>query len=95
MTSLQAYSILGVFFLCVCVICLIMCWGSSENSALQALKASDWQIEAAFDVFYSQPQPKSNGDLRRLEELFNRYKGNAIFSFSCVDQSHVLIIIMF
>ncbi|CAN7112642.1 unnamed protein product [Brassica rapa subsp. narinosa] len=31
-----------------------------ENSALQALKASDWQIEAAFDVFYSQPQPKSN-----------------------------------
>ncbi|KAF3533706.1 hypothetical protein DY000_02043305 [Brassica cretica] len=37
-----------------------MCWGSSEKSALQALKASDWQIEAAFDVFYSQPQPKSN-----------------------------------
>ncbi|CAN6991759.1 unnamed protein product [Brassica rapa subsp. trilocularis] len=31
-----------------------------EKSALQALKASDWQIEAAFDVFYSQPQPKSN-----------------------------------
>ncbi|CAG7890394.1 unnamed protein product, partial [Brassica rapa] len=34
--------------------------GASEKSALQALKASDWQIEAAFDVFYSQPQPKSN-----------------------------------
>ncbi|XP_013611334.1 PREDICTED: DCN1-like protein 2 isoform X2 [Brassica oleracea var. oleracea] len=48
--------------------------GASEKSALQALKASDWQIEAAFDVFYSQPQPKSNGDMRRLEELFNRYK---------------------
>ncbi|KAF8048232.1 hypothetical protein N665_2598s0004 [Sinapis alba] len=48
--------------------------GASEKSALQALKASDWQIEAAFDVFYRQPQPKSNGDLRRLEELYNRYK---------------------
>jgi len=58
-----------------------MCWGSSEKSALQALKASDWQIEAAFDVFYSQPQPKSNGDMRRLEELFNRYKGNMLFFF--------------
>ncbi|KAG5409701.1 hypothetical protein IGI04_006020 [Brassica rapa subsp. trilocularis] len=41
--------------------------------------SSDWQIEAAFDVFYSQPQPKSNGDMRRLKELFNRYKGNMLF----------------
>ncbi|KAL0900279.1 hypothetical protein Bca101_084240 [Brassica carinata] len=31
-----------------------------EKNALQALKASDWQLEAAFDVFYSQPQPRSN-----------------------------------
>ncbi|KAG5409838.1 hypothetical protein IGI04_006157 [Brassica rapa subsp. trilocularis] len=41
--------------------------------------SSDWQIEAAFDVLYSQPQPKSNGDMRRLKELFNRYKGNMLF----------------
>ncbi|KAF3588060.1 hypothetical protein F2Q69_00031785 [Brassica cretica] len=34
--------------------------GASEKNALQALKASDWQLEAAFDVFYSQPQPRSN-----------------------------------
>lgn len=47
----------------------------SEKSALQALKASDWHLEAAFDVFYSQPQPRSNADVRRLEELYNRYKG--------------------
>ena len=43
------------------------------------VSSSDWQIEAAFDVFYSQPQPKSNGDMRRLKELFNRYKGNMLF----------------
>ncbi|KAL0817159.1 hypothetical protein Bca101_073603 [Brassica carinata] len=49
--------------------------GASDKNALQALKASDWQLEAAFDVFYSQPQPRSNGDMRRLEELYNRYKG--------------------
>ncbi|CAA7016260.1 unnamed protein product [Microthlaspi erraticum] len=48
--------------------------GASEKNALQALKASDWRLEAAFDVFYSQPQPKSNADTRRLEELYNRYK---------------------
>ncbi|CAH8260246.1 unnamed protein product [Arabidopsis lyrata] len=49
--------------------------GASEKNALQALKASDWHLEAAFDVFYSQPQPRSNAaDVRRLEELYNRYK---------------------
>lgn len=50
----------------------------SEKSALQALKASDWHLEAAFDVFYSQPQPRSNADTRRLEELYNRYKGKLL-----------------
>ncbi|VVA97423.1 unnamed protein product [Arabis nemorensis] len=49
-----------------------------EKSALQALKASDWHLEAAFDVFYSQPQPRSNADTRRLEELYNRYKGKLL-----------------
>ncbi|XP_013627370.1 PREDICTED: uncharacterized protein LOC106333474 [Brassica oleracea var. oleracea] len=44
-------------------------------------------IEAAFDVFYSQAQPKSNGDMRRLEELFSRYKGNMLF-LMCFTVSH-------
>nr|AAK93603.1 unknown protein [Arabidopsis thaliana] len=49
--------------------------GASEKNALQALKASDWHLEAAFDVFYSQPQPRSSAaEVRRLEELYNRYK---------------------
>jgi DCN1-like protein 1/2 len=53
--------------------------GASEKNALQALKASDWHLEAAFDVFYSQPQPRSNAaEVRRLEELYNRYKGKLL-----------------
>ncbi|KAH9612824.1 hypothetical protein KSS87_008259 [Heliosperma pusillum] len=49
--------------------------GASEKVALQTLKASDWHLEGAFDVFYSQPQIKSFTDTRHLEELYNRYKG--------------------
>ncbi|XP_014501415.1 DCN1-like protein 1 [Vigna radiata var. radiata] len=48
--------------------------GASEKTALQALKASDWHIEGAFDFFYSQPQLKTFTDSRHLEELYNRYK---------------------
>ncbi|KAJ7982073.1 Defective in cullin neddylation protein [Quillaja saponaria] len=48
--------------------------GASEKIAVQALKASDWNIEGAFDVFYSQPQVKPFSDSRHLEELYNRYK---------------------
>lgn len=48
----------------------------SEKVALQALKASDWHLEGAFDVFYSnQPQIKAVPDSRQLEKLYNRYKG--------------------
>lgn len=48
---------------------------NSEKAAIQALKASDWHLEGAFDVFYSQPQVRSHTDARHLEELYNRYKG--------------------
>ncbi|GAB2276350.1 hypothetical protein Dimus_011080 [Dionaea muscipula] len=48
--------------------------GASEKVALQALKASEWHLEGAFDVFYSQPQLRSFTDSRHLEELYNRYK---------------------
>lgn len=47
----------------------------SEKAALQALKASNWHLEGAFDVFYSQTQVKPYADTRRVEELYNRYKG--------------------
>ncbi|KAJ0100575.1 hypothetical protein Patl1_20783 [Pistacia atlantica] len=57
--------------------------GASEKVAYQALKASDWNLEGAFDVFYSQPQVKTVTDSRHLEELYNRYKGklNHLTSF--------------
>lgn len=49
--------------------------GASEKVATQALKASDWHLDGAFDIFYSQPQPKSSfADTRHIEELYNRYK---------------------
>ncbi|KAK9026091.1 hypothetical protein V6N11_038939 [Hibiscus sabdariffa] len=48
--------------------------GASEKAALQALKASDWHLEGAFDFFYSQPQIKSYPDTKHLEDLYNRYK---------------------
>ncbi|XP_020537390.1 DCN1-like protein 1 isoform X2 [Jatropha curcas] len=48
--------------------------GASEKAALQALKARDWHLEGAFDVFYSQPQIKTFTDSRNLEKLYNRYK---------------------
>lgn len=49
----------------------------SERDALHVLKASDWHLEGAFDIFYSQPQPpvKSSIDITRIEELYDRYKG--------------------
>ena len=57
----------------------------SEKVALHALKASDWHLEGAFDVFYSQPQIKAFTDSRHLEELYSRYKGKFFFSH-CVPK---------
>ncbi|CAM8957773.1 unnamed protein product [Rhodiola kirilowii] len=48
--------------------------GANEKVALQSLKASDWQLEAAFELFYNQPQIKAYTDYRHLGELYNRYK---------------------
>ncbi|OIW05340.1 hypothetical protein TanjilG_28805 [Lupinus angustifolius] len=48
--------------------------GASDKAALQALKASDWHLEGAFDFFYSHPQLRTFTDSRHLEELYNRYK---------------------
>ncbi|KAG0464326.1 hypothetical protein HPP92_020395 [Vanilla planifolia] len=48
--------------------------GTSEKVALQALKSSDWHLEGAFDIFYSQPHVRATIDLRHLEALYDRYK---------------------
>ncbi|KAG8059473.1 hypothetical protein GUJ93_ZPchr0002g25396 [Zizania palustris] len=47
--------------------------GASEKVALQSLKASDWHLEGAFDVFYSQPQVAVTNS-RNLEDLYSIYK---------------------
>lgn len=48
--------------------------GASEKAAMQALKASDWNLEGAFEYFYSQPPFRPAIDSRHLEELYLRYK---------------------
>ncbi|KAK8949022.1 hypothetical protein KSP39_PZI005092 [Platanthera zijinensis] len=48
--------------------------GTSEKIALQSLKASDWHLEGAFDIFYSQSHIRAITDTRHLEELYRRYK---------------------
>ncbi|KAB2019151.1 hypothetical protein ES319_D08G277700v1 [Gossypium barbadense] len=49
--------------------------GASEKLALQALKASDWHLEGAFDFFYGQQSHiKSYTNTTHLEELYKRYK---------------------
>ncbi|KAI3810076.1 hypothetical protein L1987_19683 [Smallanthus sonchifolius] len=48
--------------------------GTGEKVALTALKASDWHLDGAFDIFYRQPHAKSFIDVKHLEELYNRYK---------------------
>lgn len=47
----------------------------SEKAALTALKASDWNLEGAFEVFFNQPPPRPLTDPRQLEEFYLRYKG--------------------
>jgi hypothetical protein len=39
------------------------------------LKASDWNLEGAFDYFYNQPPSRPTIDFRQLDELYARYKG--------------------
>ncbi|CAM8877063.1 unnamed protein product [Rhodiola kirilowii] len=48
--------------------------GANEKAALQSLKASDWHLEGAFDLFYSQSHFKAYTDSRHLEDLYKRYK---------------------
>eukprot|EP00270_Netrium_digitus_P013160 TRINITY_DN4349_c0_g1_i2.p1 TRINITY_DN4349_c0_g1~~TRINITY_DN4349_c0_g1_i2.p1 ORF type:complete len:267 (+),score=70.15 TRINITY_DN4349_c0_g1_i2:80-880(+) len=57
--------------------------GASEKSAMAALAASDWNLEGAFEIFYSNPHMTEAAagfttvvalDIRKLEDLFNRYK---------------------
>ncbi|KAF4396579.1 hypothetical protein G4B88_028893 [Cannabis sativa] len=67
--------------------------GASEKVALQALKASDWNLEGAFDLFYSHPQFKSFTDSRHLEELYKRYKGRIVLITSYLENPYADMIL--
>ncbi|KAM1032323.1 hypothetical protein ACFX2I_035915 [Malus domestica] len=70
----------------------IMITGASEKVALQALKSSDWHLEGAFDVFYSQPQLQTHTDSRHLEELYNRYKGKLYLSIYSYPRADMILV---
>lgn len=60
--------------------------GYSEKVAHQALKASDWHLDGALDIFYSHPQIRGVIDSRRLEELYQRYKGKYCMLVDCFSR---------
>ena len=70
----------ALFFFFYSLVIKIVILKCSEKVAVQALKASDWHLEGAFDAFYSQPQSRTYTDSRHLEELYNRYKGEQYLS---------------
>lgn len=60
---------------------------SNEKTALTCLAQNDWKLDVATDKFFQNPElyvPNIKGalDKRKLEQLYNRYRGvEAIFSF--------------
>ncbi len=56
-------------------LCILL--NCSEKAALVSLKASDWNLEGAFEFFFNQPPARPATDPRFLEELYLRYKGLA------------------
>ncbi|KAK9057082.1 hypothetical protein SSX86_024449 [Deinandra increscens subsp. villosa] len=77
--------------------------GTGEKLALSTLKASDWHLDGAFDIFYRQSHSKSFIDVRHLEELYNKYKDPYAdmimadgISNLCNDlQNFILILVLF
>ncbi|CAI9755071.1 unnamed protein product [Fraxinus pennsylvanica] len=68
------------------IVLLVLYFGCSEKVAIWALKASDWHLEGAFDVFYSHPRIKALADIK---QLYNRYKGNLL----CLDVHATLLVV--
>lgn len=53
---------------------------SNEKTALNFLAQNDWKLEVATDKFFQNPElyvPNIKGalDKRKLEQLYNRYRG--------------------
>ncbi|XP_022886416.1 DCN1-like protein 1 isoform X2 [Olea europaea var. sylvestris] len=52
--------------------------GAGEKFAIQALKATDWHLEGAFNVLHRQPRIEALANIKRLDELYHQYKDSHI-----------------
>ena len=64
---------------------------TGEKSAINCLGHHDWKLDVAVDNFFQNPErynkePKLAVDRRRLEQLFNKYRGKWLAAIViCVD----------
>ena len=54
---------------------------AGEKTAINCLNIHDWKLDVAVDNYYTNPErynrePKAAVDRKRVEQIFNRYKGN-------------------
>ena len=59
---------------------------SGEKTAINCLNIHDWKLDVAVDNYYSNPErynrePKAAVDRKRVEQIFNRYKGKLLHSW--------------
>jgi DCN1-like protein 1/2 len=59
---------------------------SNEKTALTCLSQNDWKLDVSTDNFFQNPDldhPNLKGvlDKKRLEQLYNRYRGKCHLSF--------------
>ncbi len=52
----------------------------SEKTAMNCLSQHDWKLDVGVDMFFQCPdrymkEPKATVDKKRIEQLFNRYRG--------------------